>query len=141
MLASKSLHTLDGAPAQLESLAQGDRLVVQITLDPRERRLQPLIVADLLPAGFEIEAVLRPADGGPYGPYAWLGELAETKIAEARDDRFLAALDVTGDARTLAYIVRAVTPGRFASPGVVVEDMYRPDVFARTEAFRVAIAG
>jgi hypothetical protein len=139
--AAKRVSRLDGAPANLAEIAQGDRLVVSIALTPRERRLQPLIVADLLPAGFEIEAVLRPEDGGPTGAYAWLGEIAATKIAEARDDRFLAAIDVTGQPRTLAYVVRAVTPGSFAAPGVVVEDMYRADVFARSAAFRVDIAG
>jgi uncharacterized protein YfaS (alpha-2-macroglobulin family) len=139
--AEKRVRRLDGAPANLAEIAQGDRLVVSIVLSPRERRLQPLIVADLLPAGFEIEAVLRPEDAGDSGAYAWLGDVAQAKIAEARDDRFLAAIDVRGEARTLAYVVRAVTPGSFAAPGVVVEDMYRADVFARTDAFRVDIAG
>ncbi len=139
--ASKRIRRLDGSAADLDALAQGDRLVVSITLTPRERRLQPLIVADLLPAGFEIETALRPEDGGPSGVYGWLGELASAKIAEARDDRFLAAIDVTGEPRTIAYVVRAVTPGRFAAPGVVAEDMYRADVFARSEAFEVEIAG
>jgi uncharacterized protein YfaS (alpha-2-macroglobulin family) len=137
--AIKRVRRLDGSAANLASLAQGDRLVVSIALSPKERRLQPLILADLLPAGFEIEAVLRPEDGGPDGAYAWLGEIAYTKLAEARDDRFLAALDLTGQAATVAYVVRAVTPGRYTAPGVVVEDMYRTDVYARTEAFQVGI--
>jgi hypothetical protein len=138
--AEKRVSRLDGSTANLAEIAQGDRLVVSIALTPRERRLQPLIVADLLPAGFEIEAVLRPEDGGTTGAYAWLGDIAFAKIAEARDDRFLAAIDLTGQPRTLAYVVRAVTPGDFAAPGVVVEDMYRADVFARSAAFRIGIA-
>jgi uncharacterized protein YfaS (alpha-2-macroglobulin family) len=159
--AEKQVRRLDGSEVDLGEIAQGDRLVVSITLTPREERLQPLIVADLLPAGFEIETALRPGDGAPLdwedggpigwddnaqereriGAYAWLGQIAATKIAEARDDRFLAAIDVTmGDPVTIAYIVRAVTPGRFTAPGVVVEDMYRPDVFARSPATEVEIA-
>lgn len=139
--ANKRVRRLDGGEVDLAALSQGDRLVVAITLSPRERRLQPLILADLLPAGFEIEAILRPEDGGPNGAYSWVGEIAYAKLAEARDDRFLAALDVTGSPATVAYVVRAVTPGRYTAPGVVVEDMYRADVFARTTAFQVAIEG
>jgi uncharacterized protein YfaS (alpha-2-macroglobulin family) len=140
--AEKEVRRLDGSAVDLAQVVQGDRLLVSITLSPKERRLQPLIVADLLPAGFEIEAVLRPEDGGATGAYGFLGEIASTKIAEARDDRYLAAVDVMdGRAVTIGYIVRAVTAGSFAAPGVVVEDMYRADVFARTEATTVQIAG
>ena len=48
-------------------------------------------------------------------------------------------MDVYAEPVTLAYVVRAVTPGEFAMPGVVAEDMYRPDVFARSRAGRVTI--
>ena len=37
-------------------------------------------------------------------------------------------------AATVAYIVRAVTPGTFAHPAATVEDMYRPERHARTAA-------
>ena len=33
---------------------------------------------------------------------------------------------------TLAYVVRAVTPGTYAHPAASVEDMYRPEFSART---------
>ena len=35
---------------------------------------------------------------------------------------------------TLAYIVRAVAPGTFVHPAATVEDMYRPEKYARTAA-------
>jgi len=35
---------------------------------------------------------------------------------------------------TVAYIVRAVTPGKFIHPAATVEDMYRPERYARTGA-------
>jgi uncharacterized protein YfaS (alpha-2-macroglobulin family) len=40
---------------------------------------------------------------------------------------------------TVAYIVRAVTPGSFVHPAATVEDMYRPERFARTAAGRLEI--
>ena len=39
----------------------------------------------------------------------------------------------------LAYVVRAVTPGEFAMPAAIVENMYAPAVKARTEMGRVVI--
>lgn len=141
---SKRIRTLQGGRVNLADLTQGDQLVVAITLAPRERRNNPVILEDLLPAGFEIETVLRPADGnreyGPDGAFAWVGTIDRAETAEARDDRFVAAIDVVGEERTLAYVVRAVTPGTFTMPGVVAEDMYRPDVFARSAASQVTIA-
>lgn len=40
---------------------------------------------------------------------------------------------------TVAYIVRAVTPGRFVHPAATVEDMYRPDRHARTQGGRLTV--
>ena len=40
---------------------------------------------------------------------------------------------------TVAYIVRAVTPGNFVHPAATVEDMYRPERFARTAAGRLEV--
>ena len=139
----KSIRTLQGGRVDLSRINQGDQLVVSLTLTPRERRNNPVVLADLLPAGFEIETVLRPVDGArdeaTDGAFAWLGEIDNAQTAEARDDRFVAAIDVVNTPRKLAYVVRAVTPGEFAMPGVVAEDMYRPDVFARSAAGTVTI--
>ena len=33
---------------------------------------------------------------------------------------------------TVAYVVRAVSPGKYVLPQAYVEDMYRPDRFGRT---------
>ena len=141
---TKRIATRDGRPANLSTVRQNDRFVVVLSGTAEDDRLHPAIIADLLPAGFEIETVLRPADGGGEdnnGPYTWAGALSFPRIAEARDDRFVAAVDVRGRSRfTIAYVVRAVTPGSFVMPGAVVEDMYRPGVFARTAVRRVDIA-
>ncbi|TGY90577.1 alpha-2-macroglobulin family protein [Marinicauda algicola] len=140
LTARKRYADRNGNAVDLSRVAQGDRIVVAIELQSRGQDSHPIVVADLLPAGFEIEAILTPADAGKSGPYAWLGELATTKIDEARDDRFVAALDITDDeVHRLAYIVRAVTPGEFAYPGVVAEDMYDPAVFARSAPGRVTV--
>ncbi|HML30180.1 MAG TPA: hypothetical protein PKE16_15380, partial [Hyphomicrobium sp.] len=40
---------------------------------------------------------------------------------------------------TLAYVVRAVTPGTFVYPAATVEDMYRPERYARSAAGTLAV--
>ncbi len=141
--ARKRFASLTGQGVNLEDLRQGDQLVAILELYPEEKRRNPVIVADLLAAGLEIETVLGPADGARTnaddGAFAWIGEISPVKTAEARDDRFVSAVDVFDKPVRLAYVVRAVTPGSFAMPGVVAEDMYRPEVNARSEAGRVNI--
>ncbi len=140
---TKRIATRDGRAANLSAVRQNDRFVVVISGAGQNERLHPAIIADLLPAGFEIESILTTQDGagrGRSGPYAWVGEISRPRIAEARDDRFVAAIDVRNNRFTLAYVVRAVTPGAYVFPGAVIEDMYRPGVFARTSAGRVNIA-
>ena len=141
---TKRVATRDGLPADLASVRQNDRLVGVISGLASDQRVHPAVIADLLPAGLEIETILSPNDAGGSdgnGPYGWIGELSYPRVAEARDDRFVAAVDVNGRNRfTLAYVVRAVTPGSFVMPGAVIEDMYRPGEFARTDTGRLAIA-
>ena len=149
---TKQMFTPTGAAVKPETIMQGDRLVVVLTLRPEEKRVNPLIIADLLPAGFEIETLLRPADGQMReydwrsgeevvrkGAFSFVGEIARPRSGQAMDDRLVAAIDVAGEPVTIAYVVRAVTPGNFAMPGAVVEDMYRPEVFARSAPGRVTI--
>ena len=140
---TKSVFNPSGQPVDLDAVRQGDQLVIVLQLKPVERRKNPLIVADLLPAGFEIETILRPADGAQEGAkpgaFDWIGKLDRANTAEARDDRFVAAIDLIEAPKRLAYIVRAVTPGEFTLPGVVAEDMYRPEVSARSRAGRLTI--
>jgi len=40
---------------------------------------------------------------------------------------------------TVAYVVRAVTPGTFVHPAATVEDMYRPERYARSGAGELAV--
>jgi uncharacterized protein YfaS (alpha-2-macroglobulin family) len=152
LTASKQFYTMQGSPVKLDQVRQGDKFVVALTVNTDERRLNPVIVADLLPAGFEIETVLRPADARVVeydwstgedrvraGAFDFLGEISQAQSSQAQDDRYVAAINVFDRPVTLAYVVRAVTPGSFAMPGVVAEDMYRPEVFGRSAPGRVTI--
>ena len=90
-------------------------------------------MTDLLPAGFEIDnpRLVSSADLANFG---WLARTDAAHL-EFRDDRFVAAFNrEQGSDRsvTVAYVVRAVTPGVYAHPAASVEDMYRPQFSART---------
>ena len=135
----RQLLTLDGAPADPAAIALNDRLVAVVTVTP-ERELQArLIVSDPLPAGLEIENpnLLR---SGETGQLAWLVADDVASHTEFRADRFAAAVDWQGaEPFRLAYMVRAVSPGRFHRPAASVEDMYRPAYRARTDAGTVTV--
>ncbi|HEV3183408.1 MAG TPA: hypothetical protein VGZ49_00935, partial [Xanthobacteraceae bacterium] len=93
-----------------------------------------VMVADYLPAGFEIENP-HLVSSGDTGTLGWIENGVEPANAEFRDDRFSAAFDRhTGDPAvfTVAYVVRAVSPGRYVLPQALVVDMYRPERFGRT---------
>ncbi len=126
-------YTRAGQEVDSGQIRQNDLLVAVITGEAQGGEKQQALVVDLLPAGLEIENA-RLAHNASTVDIAWLPELTETLHTEFRDDRFVAALDIeSGNTRkfTLAYLIRAVTPGVYRQPAVYVEDMYQPWRFGR----------
>ncbi|MBI3117457.1 MAG: hypothetical protein HYZ00_02145, partial [Candidatus Hydrogenedentes bacterium] len=88
--------------------------------------VENLIVADLLPAGFEIE-------NPRLDPDVMEGLEPEGAVTpsylEIRDDRLVLAFDSLGSGpHKFYYLVRAVTPGTFSQPPVQAECMYAPAI-------------
>ena len=136
---TRRYFTMEGDPVELESVAQGTRLVAVLTVKPFARSEARLMVNDPLPAGFEIDNpnLMR---GGDIRALDWLKLHTDTRNTEFRQDRFLAAVDWRSDKEfRLGYIVRAVSPGSFHHPAASVEDMYRPQFRAHSGASRVII--
>ena len=80
---------------------------------------------------------------GDVGKLSWIQNAADPVNSEFRDDRFSAAFDRTKSdpaVFTVAYVVRAVSPGKYVLPQAYVEDMYRPDRFGRTSTGTVEVA-
>ncbi|MCC9003083.1 MAG: alpha-2-macroglobulin family protein, partial [Candidatus Competibacter sp.] len=130
---SRRYYTRTGKDVDPAQIHQNDLLVAVITGEVLGREQQQALIVDLLPAGLEIENA-RLAHNTSTTEIAWLPELTETLHTEFRDDRFVAALDIDQDGKrkfTLAYLVRAVTPGVYRQPAVYVEDMYKPWQFGR----------
>ena len=157
----RSYYTLDGKKVDLASAAgglgrlnQNDRLVVVLKVEATDTGGRILLV-DRLPAGLEIENP-RLVDSGDIKSLSWLKTTVAPQHTEFRDDRFVAAFDFFGGSEgrrrgrdegggdpasgaTVAYVVRAVTPGSFVHPAATVEDMYRPARFARSSAGRLEV--
>lgn len=147
----REYFTFAGDMADLAKVRQNDRLVVSLSGRNLEGGYHEVALLDLLPAGFEIESVIN---DDTVKSFPFLDKLTPTRMTEARDDRFFAALNLGnrpfrawwddegkyGNSFHVAYIVRAVTPGRFALPAVNVSDMYAPRIYGRTAMGAVTIA-
>ena len=137
---TRSYYTLQGEPVALDGVKVGDRLVTVLEVTPFGRGEARLMVADPLPAGFEIDNP-NLITGGAVEALDWLGLEAEVAHSEFRQDRFLTAIDrYSNQPFKLAYVVRAVSPGVFHHPAASVEDMYRPDLTGRTDTGRITIS-
>jgi uncharacterized protein YfaS (alpha-2-macroglobulin family) len=139
---SKSVWTMSGAPADVSTLKQNDRVIIEVSGQMPNNLYHQMGVIDLLPAGLEIE---QPLAGDDAKAYPFLGGLTDTNLQDARDDRFVAAFDIGERYRPanrktpeptpsfhVAYIARAVSVGKFALPAASIEDMYAPAIRART---------
>jgi uncharacterized protein YfaS (alpha-2-macroglobulin family) len=130
----RQYFTLAGEPADIATAKQNQRFVVVLKITEALPQFGRIIVADHLPAGLEIDNP-RLVSSGETGTLDWIEDAEDPVHSEFRDDRFSAAFERnTGDAPvfTVAYVVRAVSPGKYVLPQAYVEDMYRPDRFGRT---------
>lgn len=131
-----------GEPLDPARLRQNQQVVVLLEGRAAEPGFHRALLVDLLPAGLELESVRL--QGSPaLDQLAWLEELDEPLFVGLRDDRWVAAFDLTPRRPEfrLAYLARAVTPGSYVLPGAQVEDMYAPALVARTATGRLAVAG
>ena len=130
----RSFQTLDGEDADVAHAKQNQRFVVVLKVTDAQPQFARVALIDYLPAGFEIDNP-RLVSSGDTGTLSWIEDAQEPVHVEFRDDHFGAAFNrKTEDAAvfTVAYVVRAVSPGRYVHPQAYVEDMYRPDRFGRT---------
>ncbi len=138
---TRGVFHADGTVADLTKVRQTDLLVV-VLKGFRKNAAQPArsLVVDLLPAGFEIQTPTA-VSGDDSKTYAWVKGISSTAYTEARDDRYIAALDLPSGTSefTLAYVVRAVTPGEFKYPALAVEDMYDPETAGRTAMGKLTV--
>jgi uncharacterized protein YfaS (alpha-2-macroglobulin family) len=151
--------TLTGQPFDLTHMQQNDRFIVSLKGTALHPGHYLVGLTSLLPAGWEIESIVSPDEAASDDhdgddtendstkpPYAFLGTLSNTEHAAALDDRFNASVSFTTQSPDLAtrsfhvaYIVRAITPGRFTLPEAMVSARSFPSLMARTASGTVEI--
>jgi len=136
-------YTLDGEAADPAQARQNQRFVVVLRITEPDPQFGRVLVADYLPAGFEIDNP-HLVSSGDTGTLSWIENAKEPVYSEFRDERFTAAFErrpKDPPVFAVAYVVRAVSPGRYIVPQAYVEDMYRPDRFGRTGTGTIEVAG
>ncbi len=139
---SRTYYTMAGEEVNVSEAKQNERYVVVLNITETNDWPSRIVVTDLLPAGFEIDnpSIVNSAN---LANFDWIEEV-QAAHTEFRNDRFVAAFDRSqGDNRqiTLAYVVRAVTPGVYDHPAAQVDDMYRPQFSARTAMGKMEVVG
>jgi uncharacterized protein YfaS (alpha-2-macroglobulin family) len=137
---ARTYYTMAGEEANVSAAQQNERYVVVLTITETNDWPSRIVVTDLLPAGFEIDnpSIVNSANLTNFDSI----EEVQAAHTEFRNDRFVAAFDRSqGDNRqiTLAYVVRAVTPGTYDHPAAQVDDMYRPQFSARTAVGKMEV--
>ena len=94
----RSYHTLSGEPADPAHAKQNQRMVVVLKVTEPKPQFGRVILADYLPAGFEIDNP-HLVSSGDTGTLAWITDAGQPVNTEFRDDRFTAAFDRKEDSR------------------------------------------
>ena len=119
----KARRASPGEPADITKAKQNDRFAVVLKITEPKPEYGHVMVADYLPAGLEIDNP-HLVSSGDSGTLDWIEDGVEAANTEFRDDRFTAAIDRKSDDKavfTVAYVVRAVSPGSYSHPGATVE--------------------
>ncbi len=130
----RSYYTTEGKAWSGGTLKEGEALIVRVGITA-DLDIPDALLTDLLPAGLEIEN-FNLGDAKQWADVVVDGigisdrsGSADVKHEEYRDDRYVAALHLSrGAMAKVFYLVRAVTPGTYAVPPPLVEDMYRPEI-------------
>src|SRR5262249_48354370 len=124
----RQTYTLDGDPVDVTQVKQNTRLLVVLKITETRPQFGRVILSDYLPAGFEIDNP-HLVSSRDTGTLSWIEDAVEPVSTEFRDDRFTAAFERNKKnpaVFTVAYVVRAVSLGKYIRPQASVEDMYRP---------------
>jgi uncharacterized protein YfaS (alpha-2-macroglobulin family) len=140
MRVARRFLQLDGQPLNLDALRAGTNFILLLEARATTGERHQAMVLQGLPAGWEITGRF-PA--GEVQGMAWLGTLSQAEATPAFDDRYAAAVTLSGQEAVARFAVRvrAVTPGTFELPGMEAQDMYRPGVFARQNVGRITVLG
>lgn len=125
--------------------SQGNVYLLLFTVKP-EYDVDNLILSQLLPAGLEIENPRLTPEGMDdmiSGTLKYSFRQINPEHVEIRDDKLIVAFPPLESSKDLVYaygcIVRAITKGSFEFPGARIEDMYKPEIFARLSTQQIEV--
>ena len=138
MVVKRQFFALDGTAINPDKLTQNTVFLLVIDGQATDGQGHQAMVIAGLPAGWEVAGRFP---GGAVPGMDWLGSLATPDSQAAADDRYAAALTIAPGQPPfrLAVMLRAVTPGSFEYPGMLLADMYRPAIFARQNTVRITV--
>ncbi len=123
-----------GEPIDVNNLAVGDLVQVQVTLRTTGPTVHNIAVVDALAGGMEVEnprLTTSARTGEPEGD--------EPDHVEFLDDRVVLFCTADANPRTFRYSLRVITAGAFALPPIQASCMYDESVACLGEAGRVTI--
>ncbi len=136
--------TRDGAVQT--QFRQNDLVVVKLTLSsPTGLPVNNIVLTDLLPAGFEVENPRLSGATGQTGAAAqrsldWIKNPSAVDYFDVRDDRVNYFLSLgKGETKTVYYMVRAVTRGKFVVGPASADALYSPEYRSYNGAGRVVV--
>lgn len=127
---TRHIMTPAGTPVDTNVFQQAASYVVDITIKC-DNEMENIIIADLLPAGFEVE---NPRLNPETMPQLSQAKLATPAYVDIRDDRVLLAFEkIEHGENHYRYVVRAVTPGAYQYPAIQGECMYDASINSRSD--------
>ncbi|MBD3184339.1 hypothetical protein GF312_18795, partial [Candidatus Poribacteria bacterium] len=127
----------NGREIRYDNFQQGDVVVAEIKAKAVTEDLNNVVIADLLPAGLEIE---NPRLGSRAG-IPWIQDKGvNPSYMDIRDDRMLLFVDLPRQKEQKFYYgLRAVTVGNFVLPPVAGEAMYDPTKISIANSGRIKV--
>ena len=117
----KRFYNRNGQLITGNSFEQNDLVIVAITLENAyDRRIDNVVITDMLPAGFEIENPRTKEIPG----MSWIKNESYPEHLDVRDDRINLFTSFGSGSQTYYYAVRAVSPGTYQMGPVMADAMY-----------------
>lgn len=118
----RAYYTRSGTQLSEPTFQQNDLVVVRLTVSALENEsLDNIVVADLLPAGLEVENSRL----GALPDLNWIRDASTPQYLDIRDDRVLFFTSLYGtQERNYYYVCRAVSPGTFVQGPASADAMY-----------------
>ena len=118
----KTFYDRFGHEVTGKAFLQNDLIVVKLSLQALDfnASVENVAVADILPAGLEIE---NPRIGA-IPELAWIKDASGYDYLDVRDDRITFFTTATGTSKNYYYVVRAVSKGLFNMGPVSADAMY-----------------